>query len=351
MTQTVLVARPGRGDTALLLARRRAGGMDVLANPSVDLPSLTRAGNPNRAMGTVLRGLIEALPAPRPASLFLVLAAGSTPLKRAEASLPIPRQVEPSLVADALKRARAAFADDGRSAVLACRPTRYAVDGVWSEDSEAVIGTRGTELTVEATALTAPVALLSAAEQAVRAAGVTLDGVIPPAQALVAACLPEGDGTALHVGYGATLVVTAAAGTVTHQASVPLGRRHIEQDVGEALVAEPDAARELTAQALVGGEGPARPVVAARLTEIETLLGEAMRPAGLTGPADVVSGVPLGALGPGLVRPDAAPCEAADPLLTGAARLCLGLGGEPDLPSLPRAARRRSVLGWLRERF
>ena len=351
MTDTVLVARPGRGDTALLLARRRAGGMDVLADPSVDLPSLTRAGNPNRAMGTVLRGLIEALPTPRPTSLFLVLAPGSTPLKRAEASLPITRQVEASLVADALAQARAAFADEGRSAVLACRPTRYAVDGVWGEDADALIGARGTELTVEATALTAPVTLLSAGEQAVRAAGVSLEGVIPPAQALVAACLPEGDGTALHVGYGATLVVAAAGGTVTRQASVPLGRRHMEQDVGEALVAEPEAARELTVRALAGGDGPARPVVAARLAEIEALLAEAMRPASLAGPADVVSGVPPGALGPRLVRPDAATCEAADPLLTGAAQLCLGLGGEPDLPSLPRAGRRRSVLGWLREHF
>ena len=343
MSAPVLVVRPGRGDTGLLLAEARGGRLRVLAAHAVDLPSLAANGEPNRGASAVIAGLLGEVESP-PSTAWLVLPPGSTPLRRVEVELPIDRAVQHGQVADALARARTALSDDGRSAVLACRPTGHAVDGDAGEGDPT--GRRGRLLTVEVTALSAPLGFLSAMEHAGSGAGLSLDGVVTAGEALAAVCLPDGEGAAVHVGHGATLAVAARGGTITHQASVPLGRRHLEQDAAEVSALERDAAREAVARVLAGANDPAAPAIRARLAEIRDLLAAARAAAGFAeGGGDVVSGLPPGAL-------DGTPCKAdGDPLLLGAARLALGLGREVDQPALVRARGRRGLRAWLRERF
>ena len=343
MTSSVLVIRPGRGDTGLLLAEARGGRLTVGDTPTVDLPSLTASGEPNRGASAVIAGLLGEINSPPPAA-WLVLPPGSTPLRRVEVELPIDHAVQHGQVADALARARTALSDDGRTAVLACRPTGHVVDGDAGEGDPT--GRRGRLLTVEVTALCAAVDLLSAFERVLAGAGLTLAGVVSPAEALGATCLPDGEGRAVHVGHGATLAVAARGGTITHQASVPLGRRHLEQDAAEVSALERDAAREAVARVLAGADDPAAPAIRARLAEIVNLLAAARAAAGFAeGGRDVVSGLPPGVLG-------GVPCQTGgDPLLLGAARLALGLGGEIDQPALVRGGGRRGLRAWLRERF
>ena len=347
VTPPVLVVRPGRGDTGLVLARSGAAGLDIIEAHRIALPSLTPQGAPSRATVAVIAGLVGELADP-PAAARLVLPPGTTPLRRAEIELPIPRAAQAAHIADALRRAREALSDEACTAVLACRPTGFALDGAWGQGDP--IGRRGSALTVEATALCAPVSLLAGFERALTSAGLALDGVIAPAEALVAACLPEGEGQAVHVGYGASLAVEARGGAVLRQAVVPIGRRHLEQDAAEAAGLEPEAAAAATTRALAGeAAGRAGAAVEVRLDELRTLLDEARTAAGFAAATVVLSGLPPRALGDE-ARPSPLAAD-ADPLLLGAARLALGLGGEADQAALLAPNRRRSVFGWLKEHF
>ena len=349
---SVLVVRPGRGDTGLLVAAERAGRLDVRAAHDVDLPSLTPSGTPNKATSAVIAGLIGELGA-APDSAWLALPPGSTPLRRVEVELPIDRAVEHGQVVDALQRARVALSDGGRTAVLSCRPTRYAVDGTWGEGDPT--GRKGRRLTVEATALCAALGLLARFERALAEAGLALSGVVAPAEALVAACLPDREGRAVHVGHGATLAVAARGGAITHQAHVPLGRRHLEQDAAEVSALERDAARAAVAAVVAGEAHLAAAAVQARLAELRELLDAAQEAAGfgaLPRTPCVTSGLPPAALADDGDDQSVLPCAAhGDPLLEGTALLALGLRGEADQPALVRSADRVGVLGWLRARF
>ena len=340
----VALARLGRAETTVLRAEARPGGLNVTDRARRVGPALDPDGSPSPIAAERLRAALEA--AGSPPSLHLVLPPGAAVLRRAEAVLPVRGVVTQGVVADALGRLRAAVGSEGE-AVLSCRPTGYAADGAEGEGDPS--GRRVGELTFRAAALVAPVGLLAALERAVKAAGAALDGVVPASEALGAACLPDGTGTAVRVAFGETLAARLHDGVVTSQTRVPIGLRHVVQDLGEALGLEPGVAEARLPGALSGEDEAARPIAAARLDELREMLGGGAEAAGIDLRQAVLSGLPPSCLeGLSLV---AAETGEDDPLLLGGAYLLLGLRGAQDRAVLAEGRRKTGLLAWLRERF
>ncbi|MBB4659863.1 hypothetical protein [Parvularcula dongshanensis] len=349
---THAVARLGRAGTAVLTCEAGRGGtLSILRHATSDRPSLTRQGGPSEAAGTVLRDLLTQAKAP--GGLILVLPGGVAAPRRIEVNLPVGGLITHSVLDEGIGRARDAVATPG-TAVLSCRPATYVLDGKTVPDA---MGRKGRDLTLDLIALTAPIAILSAFDAAVRSAGARLDGVIPAEEAAAAAFLPSGEGVAIHLGYGDCVMVRATDDGLTAAARVPIGRRHLEQDVAQAFGMTDGAAARVDRVLSGRPDDEAEKVIAARLEELDDLLQEAATRAGVpTGTSAVISGLPANALrswrGEASV-PSAMPSELArDPLLAGGGFIVSGLRGSRDraVAKLP-TPNRPGLLDWLKERF
>lgn len=288
------------------------------------------------------------LPGPEPVTLLLP--PGAAALARAETHVPRPGLVTGRTIEDALAEAQAAMAAPDR-AILSCRPYAYDADGTARE--EAPVGERLGGLTVRAAALTASVAALARLER--EAAPFAVEGVITAPDALGAASLRGGEGTAVRVGWDETHAAQLTAGVVTAQARVPVGRRHLEGDLAQALALEPSEAARRTDAVLSGVSSDDRAigVVRDRMDELTRLLRAVAAEGGLRLDDAVLSGLPPRAAQRWLdARPaPAMPKPLADePGLYGAALLALGLRGSVDRAVLASPAR-PSWRAWLRRRF
>ena len=347
---TAALLRPGRQSTALLLADAEGTALRIRTLAKVALPSLTAQGLPNRAAGTIVRGLAEEAGYQGPATLLLP--AGTAALARAEADTPLGGTITQAVVEDALAEIRRQLGGPGR-AVLSCRPSAYTVDG---RRTDAPVGQSGKVLGIDAVAFTAGVAALSALDAAARAGGLSVGHVVAPADALAAVALPDGEGTAVCLRTDDCLAVHAEGGTVRAQARVPIGRRHLRQDLGEVLALEEDDAEQRLAAVLSGAaSGQETAVVEERLAELSGLLNEAAAEAGLSpGKGPVLLGLPGSLFRPfgyAAAPPPALPEGAEDEaLLAGAAMIELGVRGTRDT-GFAFDARRGSVWSWLKRRF
>ena len=304
-------------------------------------------GAPTGAVPRVASRLADELGA---SAVTLVLPPGAATLARVVTEVPAPGAVTGRTIEEAVAKAREAIARPGH-AVLSCRPYAYAADG--ETTAEAPLRARPRRLSVHAASLSAPLAVLSAYDAALRP--LALSGVVTAAEAAGAALLPDGEGAAILVGHDATLAVALTAGFVTAQAHVPVGRRHLEGDLAQARALEPAEAARRTDAVLSGtsSDDVAIAAVGARLDELSALLTASAERAGLDLTGAVLSGLPPRA------APQVAGASAAAPLpsswadeveLAGAALLTLGLRGSLDRAELPRPAK-RSALDWLVRRF
>lgn len=332
----------------MLRAEAGAGGLTNVQVARDGTRCLTSEGAPTRAVSSVAAKLMRELDI---TSAMLVLPPHVATLARAVTDVPAPGTVTGQTIEAAVAQAREAVARPGQ-AVLSCRPYAYAADG--EAGAEAPLRARPRSLSVHTASLSASVPLLSAFDAALRP--LALSGVVTAAEAVGAALLPDGEGAAILVGRHGTLAVALTAGVVTAQAHVPVGRRHLEGDLGQARALEPPEAARRTDAVLSGtsSDDIAIEAVTARLEELSRLLAVATERAGLDLTDAVLSGLPPRAAprvaGAAPASPSLPPALSDEPELAGAALLTLGLRGSLDRAELALPPK-RSALGWLLRRF
>ena len=334
---------------AMLRAEAGAGGLTHIRFARRDVPTLDADGAPLPAAGPVARELAAELSVQ---GVTLVLPPGTATLARAVTDVPAPGVVTGRVVEDAVARAREAVSRSG-SAILSCRPYGYVADGASCE--EPPLGRRLTALGVHVASLSADVALLARYERAL--APLDLLGVVPNAEAVGAALLAGGEGAAIGVGWNETVAMRSVGGVPTAQARVPIGRRHVEGDVAQALALEPVEAARRTDAVLSGTSSDDRAIaaVAHRMSELSDLLTAAADAAGLSLEGSVLSGLPPRAAGrvagaESAVLAGVPSTLAEEPELYGAALVTLGLRGSAARAAVAMPTR-TSVLDWLRKRF
>lgn len=345
----VAVLRMGAADTALLCADAGPRGLRTVSYERVARPTLDPAGVPTPNAAAVVAALTEAAGL---RAVTLALPPGAATLARVRVDVPAPGAVTGRTVEDALASARTAAAKPGQ-AILSCRPFAFEADG--EPVDEAPLGRKVSMLGVDAVCLSASLSQLSAYERAVSPAA--LSGVVAHADALGAAFLPEGEGAVIRVGQVGTFALRMTNAAVSAQARVPVGRRHVEGDLAQAMALEPaEAARR--ADAVLSGtssDDRAIGVVGDRLAELSDLLEAAVARAGLDLAGARLSGLPpraaarvVGAAPAAM--PDLPTVLRDDPVIGGAAMLLLGMRGGTGRAVLAKPER-PSAWAWLKQRF
>jgi len=177
-------------------------------------------------------------------------------------------RVGPGDVRRALDQARSGPAGEGREA-LHLVPRSYVVDG--GEPVRDPVGAAGERLNCVAHLVTAATAATSALVDAVHAAGLAVEDVVAAGLAAAEGVLRDVElerGVALvDCGAATTTVVVLAGGAVVHTAVLPVGGRHVSQDLAVGLRCDPEQAEAVKCR-----HGSSNPL-AAQGSELITLSG------------------------------------------------------------------------------
>ncbi len=186
-------------------------------------------------------------------------------------------RVGPGDVHRALDQARAVPVGEGREP-LHLVPIGYAVDG--ADPVRDPVGRSGERLDLAAHLVTAATAATSALVDAVHAAGLAVEDVVAGGLAAAEGVLRdvemERPVAVVDCGAATTTVVVLAGGAVVHTAVLPVGGRHVSQDLAVGLRCEWDQAEMLKCR-----HGTSDPL-SGRGTELVTLAGP-----GVLGPHEV----------------------------------------------------------------
>lgn len=344
------MARLGRADAGLLHAEIGRGGLAVLGHVRTDGRSLTTDDRPAPGASDVLTRAAADIEGYD--TLQLVLPGAVTTTLRMEADDRQGGRVTAARLSALLAAGRRRAAGPG-TAVLSCRVVGTVLDGTPVAEP---VGHEAGTISARLTAVTAPVSALKRFEDAVAAAGLTLAGVVSAPEAVGAALLPSGEGSAVLVGEDGILAVSLTGGSLAASAFVPIGRRHLRGDLMLAFEIEEGAAEERLARLLEGrADTQAERVVRPRLAEIGEMVRAAAEGAGVPMRDVLLSGVPPRTLpgfehATGASRPDVPAHVAADPTLLGAAYLTLGLRGHTEVAEVAATPPPR-IIDWLRRRF
>lgn len=245
--------------------------------------------------------------------------------------------------------------------VLYRQPVQYLADGQVGDGDP--VGVRATELEIEAITLTSQLSVVASISAALERSGITLSDVVTPHTALCDVQAPTG-AVRVHVRTGETILSAGTPDLLTVAASIPVGTRHMVQDVA-ALgqvpvdVACTDVFGLLEQPNVASAPAATADIVGARVQELVTFVQRALTQAGVT-PVSIevsVEGLPAEFISAFFERAMDVPCTALAVDWTFlASRAANLLASGPPLhtparfePDPGRAA--DGIWGWLRARF